>query len=286
MKVRPMVYRAVRAATGPALHARAVYRRVAPGSGPAPVDNVYFATVQRSGSQWVKEIFSDRRVLARTGLASYPQHRYEWDQFHKSFPRYTFVPGLYMSYDLYEEIDKPASYRTLYVIRDPRSIVVSWYWAALETHTMMGKIGKYRADLSKLDFNDGLSYSIRALAGKFTDMRTWMYNTSDPHVLMVRFEELTRDPLRCFGEIFAHCQVPMPSATLESVLEDYTKAKMRERDLQRRPEAPDSHYRARTSDHREVFTPEHYELFHGVTGDLVSLLGYAELHRGPDPGAS
>lgn len=274
MKVGPMVYRAMRSAKGPALHTRAVYIGAAPGSRSAAVENIYFATVQRSGSQWVKEIFSDRRVRARTGLATYPQHRYEWDDFHESFPRYTFVPGLYMSYDLYEEIDKPASYKTLYVLRDPRSIAVSWYWAALETHTLMGKIGKYRSDLRELDFNDGLSYSIRALAGKFTDMRTWMYHADDPHVLIVRFEDLTQDPLRCFGEIFEHCGVAMPSATLESVLDDYTKAKMRERDLRRRPDAPESHYRVRTSDHREVFTPKHYELFHEVTGDLVSLLGY------------
>jgi len=49
-----------------------------------------------------------------------------------------------MSYDLYEEIQKPERYRTIYVQRDPRDVIVSWYWSMLETHVLMGKVGKYR----------------------------------------------------------------------------------------------------------------------------------------------
>jgi hypothetical protein len=243
-----------------------------PGSlGP---QNVYFATVQRSGSQWIKHVFSDPRVVAYTDLAVYPQHRYEWNEFRERFPLYTFVPGLYMSYDLYEEIEKPDNYWTFYVLRDPRSIAVSWYWAALETHTLLGKIGAYRADLQQLDFADGLTYSIKALAGKFTDMRTWAYHAHDPRVRFVRFEELTKDPLAELGALLEHCRLEVPESVLASVLDDYTKAKMRERDLARRPHLSDSHYRSKSSHHADVFTAEHYRLFEAVTGDLVSLLGY------------
>lgn len=236
--------------------------------------NVYFATVQRSGSQWLKAVFADDRIQDVTGLQVYPQHRYEWNEFKQRFPPYTLVPGLYMSYDLYEEISRPEPYRTIYVLRDPRNIALSWYWAAKETHIPMGKIDGYRRDLRQLDLEDGIAYSIRALAGKFTDIRTWMYHRDDPHVRIVRFEELTSNPEGELAEVLSHCRLRIPQELLLQVMQDYTKEKMRSRDLQRRPDGVDSHYRARSSDHRDTFTPRHYELFEQVTGDLLDLTGY------------
>jgi hypothetical protein len=271
--LRSDVYRVRKRAVVASLYLRE--RRIALSGWDRGVENIYFGTIQRSGSQWIRELFDDPRIRRFTGLPSFPQHRYEWDEFVKRYPRYTFVPGLYMSYDLYEEIDKPRHYRTFYVIRDPRSIAVSWYWAALKTHSLMGKIGKYRQDLQRLNFDEGLSYSIRALAGKFTDMRTWMYNAGDPNVLIVKFEDVTAGPMPHFRRIFQHCDVRIPDAELEATLADYTREKMRARSLVGREEKNvDTHYRARSSDYRDVFTPEHHELFRNVTGDLVELLGY------------
>jgi hypothetical protein len=255
-------------------------RRTALSAWDHGVENIYFGTVQRSGSQWIKEFFDDPRVRRYTGLVSFPQHRYEWDEFVKRFPRYTFVPGLYMSYDLYEEIDKPRHYRTFYVIRDPRSIAVSWYWSTLETHMLMGKVFKHREALQRLEFDEGLAYSIRALAGKFTDMRTWMYNAYDPNVMILRFEEVRADPIKYFRMVFDHCQVPIPDAQLEATLADYTREKMRARTLVGKDQNVDTHYRSRSSDYRDVFGPKHHELFHNVTGDLVELLGYEPHHPG------
>lgn len=275
MDPRHLLFQARKRATTASLWTQGYARALAPVGKP-PLRNVYFATVQRSGSQWLRAVFNDPRIIASTGLRVYPQHRYEWDEFHGRFPPFTFVPGLYMSYDLYEEIQKPGRYRTFFVLRDPRSIVVSWYWAALESHSLMGKIGRYRRDLRELDFSDGLAYSIRALTTKFADMRTWMDHADDPHVLIVHFEELTQAPDNCLAKILTHCEARVDRETIGAVLEDYTKAKMRQRDLERNPTAAESHYRSRSSNYREAFEPRHYDLFAAVTGDLVELTGYAE----------
>ena len=248
-----------------------------------PMQNVYFPTVQRSGSQWIREVFSDRRIQKYTGLRPYPQRRYEWGEFVRRFPLYTFVPGLYVSYDLYEEIEKPERYRTFYVLRDPRSIVVSWYHAMARTHVLMGKVGKYREDLSKLSFHDGITYCIKALTGKFADMRTWWDHRDDPNVTILRFEEMIRDTTGAMARVLAESGAKVPPEVLAEVMRAYGKDEMRKKDPRAAADPNMSHYRPTTSDHREAFTDEHYRLFRDVTGNLVTYLGYQEFDA---PGAA
>ena len=216
---------------------------------------------------------SDPRLVRFTGLWTYPQHRYEWDEFRKRFPKGTFVPGLYMSYDLYEEIDKPERYRTIYIARDPRDIVVSWYRSMKSSHVLMGKVGKYRTELELMSVDAGLHNCIDALALKFAAIRTW-YKNSDELVKIVKFEALRDNPHEAFMTILDWCELDVPGEVVVSVLDDYTKAKMRERDLRRRHEGEESHYRLGGSDHRTSFPVEHYRHFERVAGDLVDVMGY------------
>lgn len=239
------------------------------------MDNIYFATIQKAGSQWIKAIFHDNRIKKYTGLSTYPQHRYEWDDFHKNFPLKTFVPGLYMSYDLYEEIEKPNNYKTFYVMRDPRDIVVSWYYSMLESHSLMGKVGKYRNHLQRLNHDKGIEYCIKALAFKFAGMRTWMYS-EDKDVYICKFEDLILGPYDQFQKIFNHCQITIPPVVLQEVLNDYEKEKMRNQDIQKRKNNKISHYRKLSSSHEKEFQKHHYELFYQINGNLLETLGYVK----------
>lgn len=242
---------------------------------PRQLQNLYLATVQRSGSQWIRAVMNDEAIRRHSGLSVCPQFRYEWGEFRRRFPLYTFVPGLYVSYPLYEEIAKPPRYRTLYVIRDPRDIVVSWYWAARESHTPMGKILEHRAALRAMPFSEGIEYSIKALAPRFSDIRTWIYGArEDATVKLVRFEELISDPVRVFSEIFDFSGIHIPQGELHRVVRQYSKTRMRERDLAGKPQGATSHYRARKSSHKELFSPRHGDLFDRVSGDLLYITGY------------
>lgn len=241
--------------------------------------NIYHAAVQKTGSQWIKTVFDDRRIRRYTGLDTYPGHRYEWDEFHKRFPKYHFVPGLFISYGQYEEIRKPTRYKTFYVIRDPRNIVVSWYFSALETHRLMGKVPKYRRVLIELSFDAGIEYAMKVLAYKFAFMRSWIYNSDDPKVLIIRFEDLVNDPVKNLDKVFRHCDVEIPQKMLSEVVADYIKQGMRERDerrnlLMKRSTSDKSHYRRSSGDWQDVFTQHHIQLFNRINGDLVRLLGY------------
>lgn len=204
----------------------------------------------------------------------YPQHRYEWDEFQKRFPRYCFVQGLYISYDLYEEIEKPERYKTIYVMRDPRDIVVSWYHSMLRSHPLMGKVVKYRKVLQDLNKEDGIAYCIKELALKFAGMRTWIHNKHDPQVLIIKFEDLVLQPFEEFKKIFTHCELNIPDHLLLQVLESYSRESMRQWDLARRNQQSDSHYRKEKSSFRKEFSENHLKLFYEINGNLVETLGY------------
>lgn len=238
------------------------------------LDNVYLASVQKTGSQWFSAVFSDTRIRAYTKLRLFPQHRYEWDDFHKIFPKGTIVPGLYMSYDLYEEISKSTKYKTIYILRDPRDITVSWYWSMKESHALMGKVGKYRDAISKMDFDEGLHYCIDALTTKYAAIRTWALNWDDDSILLVRFEDLVNDPRSVLDSINEFCDFNISGDILTEVSDFYSKDNMRKRDMDKRDNKTESHYRKKSSSHKESFKAEHYEHFYNVTGDLVKFLGY------------
>lgn len=162
-----------------------------------------------------------------------------------------------MSYDLYEEINKGKKYKTIYVLRDPRDITVSWYWSVKETHGLMGKVGKYRDAASKMDFDEELHYCIDALTTKYAVIRTWALNWDDDSILVVRFEDLMSDPRSVLDSINDFCDFNIPDDTLTEIVDFYSKENMRKRDMIKRSNNTESHYRKKSSSHIDSFTAEH-----------------------------
>jgi hypothetical protein len=237
------------------------------------IKNIYHACIQKTGSQWVKKVFGDPEIVRKTGLRVHPQFRYEVDEFKKRFPKYTFVPGLYIPYYLYNEIKKPKQYKTIYVVRDPRDVVVSWYYSMKYTHTKMGNVRRHREHLKDLNEKDGIEYCIKHLQVKFSFVREWWNNKEDPSIYMVRFEDLTKNPVSEWMDIFEHCDIEIDKRILKKVLSKYTKEKMRKRDLEQRPGGR-SHYRKEKKGWRDLFDNHHIDTFYRVNGDIVNLLGY------------
>jgi len=237
------------------------------------IQNIYHATVQKTGSQWIKAIFSDKRIMKQTGLRVYPQHGYDTGEFHKKFPQYTFVPGLYLPYELYREIKKPRRYKTFYVIRDPQNVVVSWYRSMKYSHRPNKKVLEYREQLKGLSTEEGINFCIRVFLVNLMYMKSWAYLCDDSNVLFVRFEDLTSSPFDGFKRIFEHCEIDISDWLLRRILDDYSKDKMRERDLARR-RVQESNYSMKKSDWRKVFSKRNEEFFYQATGDLVKILGY------------
>lgn len=240
------------------------------------LDNLYLATVQKCGSQWMSAIFNDIRMKRITGLVRMPQRFYEYGQHVSRFPKGFFVPGLYVSYQAFESfIEKPKNYRVIYVYRDPRDLVVSDYYSTLKTHANNAVVKTMRTRLEGMSKEDGLAYIMR-YNDKFSYMRSWIeLSGNDKNVMHVKFEEITSRPVEVFGRIMEHCGITVETHVLASILSEYEKDKMRQRDLARRNDKTESHYRFEASSHEREFSEMHYKLFRDITGDLLEVLGYA-----------
>ncbi|MEZ4703002.1 MAG: sulfotransferase domain-containing protein [Rhodothermales bacterium] len=92
-------------------------------------------------------------------------------------------------------------YRGFHVVRDPRDIVVSAYFSHL--HSLKAptwdELNVLRDKLSGLNKEEGLFFELEYLGQQFKEMSEWNYNQE--HILEVRMEELSADPLEGFRRI-------------------------------------------------------------------------------------
>jgi hypothetical protein len=249
--------------------------------------NVYHCTVYRTGSQWIRGILSDWRVIRYGGLLPefHPQRIYGTAErpdltLSRPFPfAEPFAPGqvvtLYASYDNYLRLSKPASYRTFFVFRDPRDIIVSHYFSALRGARLV-RSDPHSRELASAE--DGISLVIDELEhmGLFSSLESWTaVSAVDEHVRLVRFEDLIGpEGFDAFWDLMAHCDIAIPGAVLCRVLQDHSFSSL---SGGRQPGEEDisSHYRKGVAgDWRNHFTDQHLEKFVEVAGDLVALSGY------------
>ena len=199
--------------------------------------NVYHVSLPRSGSQWIRGVLRDERVYRHSGLgyfnylSRFPNdhdprkltERVETDP----FPVGRIASPLYFSFESFSSIPKPASYRAFFVSRDPRDLLVSWYFSMKKTHELKGLVGTWRAELQRLPMEEGLHYAIRAMdrdLDLFEAMRSWIDAPSrDANVHLVRYEDLAGpDASDAFRRLLEHCAIQLPPRQLARLVSDHS----------------------------------------------------------------
>ena len=254
----------------------------------AAAENVYHCCVHKTASQWLRKIFTDYRTYQACGMEVF---NYEQElpggvdtrpitdrKFEQSFPTRTIVTPIYIDLPGFQHLPKPREYRAFFVPRDPRDVIVSWYFSVKVSHKAMGLIAEVREKLQSMSEEEGLQHVIDFVEsrGLFAALRSWQKGVAaDSRLQIYPYEQLTGDnQFATWKRLLAHCDIQMPNEVLTEVLKDYafsTLAKGRERGA----EDVKSHLRKGIhGDWKNHFTPAVEKTFYAVTGRLVEEMGY------------
>ncbi len=263
---------------------RVLLRRVTHHS---EVRNVYHCCVHKTGSQWIRKVFADPLVYRATGLRTYAygprladeerNRSYGEISFDRAFPPGRVVSPLYLPHQGFVALDKPEPWRAFFVMRDPRDVVVSWYFSSIGSHPTNSSRGMQQAreHLAALDEERGLIDSIRRLAGYglLDALGSWI-GVEDPLVMVVRYEDLIGDDRDHWWErLLDHCDVLLSEPDRKALLARYSFEALSGRS----PGQENASSKLRkgvAGDWRNHFTPAVDEAFREETTDLVTRLGY------------
>lgn len=249
-----------------------------------PYDNIFHCCVQKTASQWFRSVFNDFIFYQYSGLPAhctkFPRHysKIELPQdYDKTLPRKRVATPLYINYSDYLNIPKPEQYKTFFVTRDPRDIVVSFYFSTKYSHPSMVHIIKMRRELQTLNMQEGLKYATVALQkmGVFEAQKSWI-NTADHNHKIFRFEDLANNNYTFLRQLLSYLDVEIPANKFDTLYHKHSF----EHHAQGRTQGEEdinSHYRRGTpGDWENYFDRYVMNHFKDTTTNLVEILGYAE----------
>lgn len=243
--------------------------------------NIYHCTVQKTASQWLRAILSDPRTLRGCGLTPFQfDHRLPDGGMRRptermplgAFPDRTIVTPLYVDYASYQSLPKRTPCAAFFVMRDPRDVLVSWYFSIKSSHSDSREIGPLRAELQRLSTSDGLRFAVDYLNeyGLFQAMRSW----ANADVLRFRYEDLTGPDARShLADLMRHCDICISADDLDGVLQTHSFEKLSGR--RRGDEDVRAHFRKGVAgDWHNHFDHAVDAHFTKVAGDVVALWHY------------
>jgi hypothetical protein len=135
------------------------------------------------------------------------------------FPNRSIAAHLYVGRPTFEGIPKAEPYRAFFVTRDPRDIVVSFYFAAKHSHKPIGEIPALRAQLEGLDEVAGMNLIIDTLDGwgLFRAQHSWGPPTDSGEIPVYRYEDLAADHRVFLRGVFSHLEIPLSDSEFEEI---------------------------------------------------------------------
>ena len=186
------------------------------------------------------------------------------------------VSPLYITYENYVKIPKKLPYKTIFIQRDPRDLITSYYFSMKFSHSDFGPVKARRQKLHKLNMSQGLIFCLDHLmyTGTFDVLNSWN-KADDKEVLVLRYEDLIGiRPYHFFQLLFDHCEIHMPRQTLYDVLKNY-EFKTLSNGRQQGQENIYHHYRKGIAgDWKNHFTEEAVKAFKTKTKRLIIDLSY------------
>lgn len=159
-------------------------------------DDIFLVSYPRSGNTWTRFLLGnlispDDPVTFSNVESLIPEIYFNRDRFLRQLPR----PRMLKSHEPFQ----PHYPRVIYIVRDPRDVAVSFYHHNVKARNIP-------------DDYPMASFVPRFIAGEFDrKFGSWRDNVlswtalrgADPSFLMLRYEEMKRDPLRALADVVA-----------------------------------------------------------------------------------
>lgn len=201
-------------------------------------------------------------------------------RFDKPFPAHTIIETLYTGRPGFDSIPQPGAYRAFFVLRDPRDVVVSYFFSLKYSHKIMNEqMQKDRDFLHRISEEDGLAWMIDALAqpnGYFDAQRSWLEpSANNTAVRVYRYEDLFgADQLSAMLDLFTHLHIPLSESKLAGLLDHYRFEKFAGGRAKGVEDVNHQYRKGTAGGWREHFTAKVESHFRRRTGDLLEVLGY------------
>ncbi|UCF19437.1 MAG: sulfotransferase domain-containing protein [Gemmatimonadota bacterium] len=244
--------------------------------------NIFHTCNHKTASQWVRIVLSDHLVYRRSGLLPQVNRGSAYvprERCFKTFPEGTIVTPLYIHYQNFCQLEKPAEYAAFFVSRDPRDIVTSLYFSNRYSHPRNPEVSQLRRTLSQMSMEEGLLYTIDALddTGQFDSMRSWAAAArNDSRVKILKYEDLTgADGSQSFRKLFEHCDIAMERKIIERLLRRYRFERFSGGRAKGDTRVKSKYRRGLPGDWANHFTASVVSAFQQTAGDLLDKLAYA-----------
>lgn len=228
---------------------------------------VFHVTHWKAGSQWVRGVLNDAVPDRIVELKDDMSHVTE----EPIRPGGVYTP-VYLARD---DIAKTVSLqhaRVFVVFRDPRDVLVSWYFSLRHSHgDQWSFVAEQRRILEGLSKEDGLLHVMHGpLWSIFRIQESWL----ESGALLLRYEEMLADEQGAYEQIFRHCALDMPEDQRRSLVEQHSFAKV----TGRRPgeeDASQHHRKGVAGDWRLHLTDRVKDAFKERFGAQLIRVGYA-----------
>jgi len=244
-----------------------------------PYDNIYYCCTQKTASQWLKAVFSDPVFYKATGLdvvlnqKKISSYREIGDI--QRLPSHCMAAHYYVDYNTYASIPKPEKHKAFFIMRDPRDIVISWYFSTLHSHTEK-HVATARHNLKTLDQKEGIKYAIDYLEnyGLFWAQLTWAEATQNEKVRIFYYEDIAKDNRVFITDLLEFLDVSIRDSEMLEMCErhqftSYSKGR------EKGNEDIKSHYRKGVAgDWKNYFDSDIKDHFDSVTDSIHKRLGY------------
>lgn len=197
-------------------------RRLAYRALPAAPSNGHYprlhCCVWKTGSQWLRLVLSDPNVYRASGCLPYVGAEVTDPSTDSAFKnRPVVLVSLFWSASRYDAFrDAVGGARGIFVVRDPRDLLVSWYRSTRFHHDLNPWILEQRAAMAGMSDDDAHAYMIDRFDGMETTLRTWVDVQARDDVAVFRYEDLTGpDSIDHLAQIFAHLHLDLPRGEVE-----------------------------------------------------------------------